>query len=272
MSVPQTSLTSPGDRDNKHLFNFNKEPLTDEQVDTAKKELVNKDHIEMYPAQERAFSDPSIPDQDYGLVSFVPSVNAKPDEDGIYGMVKLRGVYNTLEKCDQRSEFLIKNVDSVHKIYIAGMGKPFPITESSKFSKEINKVKIQEKMTEDIKSQKSREETELEEMRQREKEIMNENNDDKVYDSESEDHYIMSKVKKAQLTWTYINTMKKLKDMKREILNARDEIDRLDSSKPDYNKSYLDRYNDSLKRVNLKQEKDSFVMYLEDDGEEELGF
>ena len=188
-------------------------------------------------------------------------------------MVKLRGVYNTLEKCDMRSEFLIKNVDSVHKIYVVGVGKPFPITQSSKFSKDINKVKIQEKMSEELQQEKTREQTELEEMKEREKEIMKENeNKDTVYDSNTIDHYIMSKVKKAQLTWTYINTMKKLKDMRREIINARDEIDRLDDSKPEYNESYMERYNASLKRVNLTHEKDSFIQYLEDDGEELLGF
>ena len=62
-------------------------------------------------------------------------------KDGIYGMVKVRGSYSTLEKCDKRSEFIIKNIDSVHKIYYAGVGKPFPITNSSDFSKDITKVR-----------------------------------------------------------------------------------------------------------------------------------
>ena len=75
----QNTLTAPSDRDKEHLFDFNKASLTDEQVETAKQELVDKDHLSIYPAQERAFADPSIEDQDYCLVSFVPSVTATPD-------------------------------------------------------------------------------------------------------------------------------------------------------------------------------------------------
>ena len=41
---------------------------------------------------------------------------------------------------------------------------------------------------------------------------------------------------------------------------------------PELKDSYLERYNSALKQVNLEQEKDSFIMYLEDDAIDELGF
>jgi hypothetical protein len=269
----QNTLTAPTDRDKNHLFDFNKEPLNDPQVDAAKQDLVNKDHLQIYPNQERAFADPSIEDQDYCLVSFVPSVTATPDKDGIYGMVKVRGTYNSLEKCDKRAEFLIRNVDSLHKIYIAGVGKPFPITNVSTFSKDINKVKIQDMLSEELSHEQTKQERELEEMKKREKEILAQNNkptEEKKVDPE--ERYITNRVKKAQLTWTYINTMKKLKDMEANIIHAREEISKLDESNPELKESYLDRYNAALKSVNLSQEKDSFVMYLENDAIDELGF
>jgi len=34
----------------------------------------------------------------------------------------------------------------------------------------------------------------------------------------------------------------------------------------------MDRYNAALKKVNLEQETDSFIMYLENDAIDELGF
>ena len=269
----QNTLTAPADRDKEHLFDFNKDQLTDEQVETAKAELVDKEHLQIYPAQERAFADPSIEDQDYCLVSFVPSVTATPDKDGIYGMVKVRGTYNTLEKCDKRAEFLIREVDSLHKIYVAGIGKPFPITNMSTFSKDINRVKIQEMLSEEIQQEQTKEQKELEEMKAREKEILDDNKKpQEERNPDIEELYITNRVKKAQLTWTYINTMKKLRDMQANIEHAREEIAKFDETNPELKDNYLERYNSALKQVNLEQEKDSFIMYLENDAIDELGF
>ncbi len=269
----QNTLTAPADRDKEHLFDFNKDPLTDEQVEKAKEELVDKEHLQVYPAQERAFADPTIEEQDYCLVSFVPSVTAKPDKDGIYGMVKVRGTYNTLEKCDKRAEFLIREVDSLHKIYIAGVGKPFPITNMSTFSKDINKVKIQDMLSQELQHEQTKEQRELEEMKQREKEILERNKkSSEELQPDLEEQYITNRVKKAQLTWTYINTMKKLKDMQANIVSCREKIAKMDKTNPEFKNSYMDRYNAALKKVNLEQETNSFIMYLENDAIDELGF
>lgn len=268
----QNTLTAPADRDNTHLFDFNKPSLTDEQTENAIKDLVNKEHTKMYPQDEKAFADPSIDDQDYCLVSFIPSVTAKPDKDGIFGMIKIRGTYNSLEKCDKRSEFLIKNIDSVHNIYYAGVGKPFPITNSSNFSKDINKIKIQEKLAQEHQYQQKKEEREIQEIKDREKEILEQNKTDTQPQISDLEKYITNRVKKAQLTWTYLETIKKLDGMKKSILNAREEIEKLDESDPTLKENYLERYNASLKKVNLEQQTESFVQYIDKDPIEKLGF
>ena len=268
----QNTLTAPADRDNTHLFDFNKSPLNEEQTQHAVEDLVNKEHIKLYPQDEKAFSDPSIDDQEYCLVSFIPSVTAKPDKDGIYGMIKVRGTYNSLEKCDKRSQFLIKNIDSVHNIFYAGVGKPFPITNSSDFSKDISKIKIQEKMAEETKYQQDKEQREIQEIKDREKEILEQNKSDEQPEMSDIDKYITNRVKKAQLTWTYLETIKKLDGMKKSILNAREEIKQLDESDDTLKESYLERYNASLKRVNLQQQTESFVQYIDTETIEKLGF
>ena len=229
----QNTLTAPADRDKEHRFDFNTISLNDDQMNIAKNELVDKEHLSVYPAQERAFADPSIDDQEYCLVSFVPSVTAQPDKDGIYGMVKFRGSYNNLEKCDKRAEFLIREVDSLHKIYIAGVGKPFPITNMSTFSKDINRIKIQDMLSEELTHEKSKEQKELDEMREREQEILESNKKpQEELQPDIEEQYITNRVKKAQLTWTYVNTMKKLKDMQAHIIHAREIITKFDETNP----------------------------------------
>lgn len=270
MAAIQNSLTAPCDRDKKHLFNFNHPTLTNEEYNNAKKELINTDHIDTYPKNEKAFADPEIEGQNYTLISFYPSVGSTPDKDGVYGMVKVRGTYRDIESCDKRSEFLIKNIDSVHSIYFAHVGKPFPITTSSNFSKDINKIKIQEKMIEEKLTKEDKEQKDIQEIKRREEEIIKQNT--KPREVSKIDKYITCKVKKAQLTWTYINTIKKLKEIKRNIMNSRDEINDLDSQNAELQNEYLDKYNKSLESVNITQEKDSFIKYLDNNGEDELGF
>lgn len=270
MTTIQHSLTAPNDRDKKHIFNFNHRPLNDEEFINARNDLVNTDHLSIYPKNEKAFADPEIDGQNFALFSFFPSLGATPDKDGIYGMIKVRGTYRDIDSCNKRSEFLIKNIDSVHSIYYAHVGKPFPITTSSKFSKDIDKVKIQEKMIEEKMSKEDKEKKEIEEIKRRENELIEQNT--KPKEVEPIDQYITCKVKKAQLTWTYINTINKLKDIKRNILNTRDEIDHFDTINPTLKDEYLDKYNKSLESVSITQEKDSFIKYLDENGEKELGF
>ena len=106
----QTSLTAPNDRTSNTFSIHEKVDLTHEQTKDAVAELVDKGIVRNYPATERTFADPSIPGQKLCLVSFVPSVDAKPDKDGIYGMIKVRGNYETEEEADDRAELLIRRL------------------------------------------------------------------------------------------------------------------------------------------------------------------
>ena len=54
----QNTLTAPADRDKEHLFDFNKNPLTDEQVEKAKEELIDKEHLQIYLDSLEIISQP----------------------------------------------------------------------------------------------------------------------------------------------------------------------------------------------------------------------
>ena len=94
-TTPQTSLTAPNDRTSNTFRISPKVNLTEEETTNAVNDLVVRDFVKKYPATERTFADPSIPGQRLCLVSFVPSVDAKPDKDGVYGMIKVRGSFET---------------------------------------------------------------------------------------------------------------------------------------------------------------------------------
>ena len=207
--VPQTSLTAPNDRTSNTFRIGRQTNLSSEDTATAMQDIVSKDIIRTYPASEKAFADPSIPGQRLCLVSFVPSVDATPDKDGIYGMIKVRGSYETEDEADERSEMLIRTVDSYHKIQMAYVGKPFPATTSSRWAAETTDIDLKKKCTEviskDIKRQRMEEKREIEEIKDREKKLM----EDVEKDFDPYERYIELRVKKAQLAWTYLETQKR---------------------------------------------------------------
>ena len=125
-----STLTSPNDMSESEIKSFvehmKQPPLTDEETKEAAKELIDDDFTRNYNKYDRLYSDPSIGGQDVCLVSFIPSKDSKPDVHGIYGMVKVRGSYGNDNDARERAEFLLKNVDSRHKIYQTYVGRPFP--------------------------------------------------------------------------------------------------------------------------------------------------
>jgi hypothetical protein len=267
--VKENTLTSPLDRNTENKFRIDQSGvvLTEPQVNQALKDLNNLSFIENYPKLERRFLDPPIENQKYFLISFVPSKGATPDSQGIYGFAKVRGVYGTETEASERAEYLIRNVDSYHKIHHGFVGRPFPITLSSDFSKEVDKVQLKksvvESTSEDIKKKRKDEEKEIEEIQQRQKELL----EDTKREEPSEDRYITLKSKKAQLTWTYIQTKEKLNDMITLIAKARKEIDDLDKTEPAFKETFLKKYYEAREQSGLSNSPDqhTFLKYLVED-------
>jgi hypothetical protein len=261
-----SSLTSPSDRTGK--FVPMKAVLSDEEVDSGVKTL-SKDI--KFTQVERHFADPGQFGQKITLVSFIPSKGAKPDKDNIYGMMKVRGVYATEDEANERAEFLIRNVDSYHEIFHAYVGRPFPITTSEAFSDEIKQIDIRQKTTdiisEDILTQKKNERQQIEEIKTKEKKLLEESK--KAERNEPLDdfeQYITEQVKRAQLIWTYVETTKKMEQMKESIATTTQTITDYDEKNPDYFSRYKERYYEARKEAGIptddNSDESSFIKYL----------
>lgn len=267
----ESTLTTPHDRTSEKIeLKSTAPPLSDEQANEAIKELNQTSFVERFPQLERRYQDPPIDLQQIGLISFVPSKNAKPDEKGVFGFAKLRGNFKNSEEANSKAEDLIRNVDSYHQIFHAYVGRPFPITNSSDYSKEVTKVDLQQQISqaykEDLKNKREKEQKEIQEIKDREKELL-EDVDKKEEDVE--DKYTSLKVKKAQLSWTYSENMKKLNLMKGYIAKARKELEDLDKKHPEMKELYMKKYTDARKRAGLPVDKDvlegSFMKYMVED-------
>jgi len=273
MSNPKEStLTAPSDRDRSVPFRLDQDapPLNDQEIKEAMKELNVTAFVERFRSLERKYTDPLMEMQQIGLVSFVPAKGAKPNDQGVYGFAKLRGNFATPENANERASLLIRTVDSYHQIYHTFVGRPFPLTTSSDYSKEVSRVDLQKETSdaikEDVKLKRQKEQQEIEEIKNKEKELLA---DVAKTQEDMDDHYTTLRVKKAQLVWTYSETDKKMRQMCGLIAKARKEIEELDASNPELKTVYFNKYMDARRKAGLSTDQqsadESFMKYLVED-------
>lgn len=273
-TTKESSLTAPEDRNREKRWRPEQgaPPLTEQEVDNAMSELNVTAFVEKFPRKDRTYADPPPPLQKIGLVSFVPAKGATPNDNGVYGYAKLRGNYDTGAEADQRAEFLVRNVDSYHSIFHCYVGRPFPLTESSKYSEETTEIDIRrqtaESVSSSIKEKKQREQREIEEVKEREDQLKEDVSKDVT---DPYDLYITLKVKKAQLVWSWFEHQKKMEETKDIIMKTREQIQELDTDNPDFEQTYLDKYKQARKDAGIKEtEKETssnFMKYLVEEAE-----
>jgi hypothetical protein len=279
--VKESSLTSPSDRDLKNKWRPEQgvPPLTNEETNEAIKELNNTHFIKKFPFVDRTYADPPIPMQNIALLSFVPAKGATPNENGVFGFAKVRGSYATPVEAEQRAEFLIRNVDSYHQLYHLYVGRPFPITSSSKYSAETSEIDIRKETTkvisENIKEEKNKEQRTVKEMKEREEAMLAESEKARKDDGKSDpdvdpyDEYITLSVKKAQLSWTFLEHLKKLKEVREIILKTRVSLSNMDEDYPEFKDKYFEKYMDARRKSGLDEKvrdvQDNFMKYMVED-------
>lgn len=248
----ESSLTCPHDRDltNKWKPSMGTPPLTEKEGDEAVKELNNK--MYMFPRVERRFNDPPLNMQNIVLVSFIPAKGALPDKHGIYGFAKIRGTFSSEYEAEERAEYLIRNVDSYHTIYHARVGCPIPMTEKQNYSashKEIDvKQQMEESISKSVKSKKEDEARQISEIKKQEEELLA---DVSKKELDPYDKYTELRTKKAQVSWAYLDTIKKLEEMKNIIIKTRKEIEEMEKVDEEYKKVYYKKFIDSRERAGI---------------------
>ena len=226
--------------------------------------------IEKFRKEDRLYADPVIFNQNIGLFSFVPAKNATPNSNGVYGFIKLRGNFSSPLEANQKSEELIRNVDSYHQIYHCYVGKPCPLTLSSKYSAEVSEIDIRKEATEaissSIKSKKEDEQRTIQEIKQREENLLAESKREEV---DPQDEYITLRVKLAQLSFTYLEHQKKLEEVKNIIIKTRGEIVEKNKEYPEFEGMYYEKYMKARRDAGIKEDdkesENNFLKYLVQD-------
>lgn len=275
----ENSLTAPWDKlEKQRPLTTNHPSLSEEEFEKAFDELIVKDYTKGgYRRIERRYLDPPITNQNICLFSFIPTKGARPDSKGVYGFGKIRGVYSTEREADERSEDLVRNHDSYHKIFYTNVGRPFPVTISDKFTANVNEVDLQRQIkaeiAADVKSKREKERKEIEQIQERAKNLQED------VDKEAEDSsevYTTLRTKKAQLIWTYLETLKKIDQMKESIIKTRKEIAEYDEEDPSLKEVFYEKFLDARKKAGItndeEQLKNSFMLYMVDDKDANLDF
>lgn len=270
-----TSLTAPWDVEEKSTVvghEYEPTPLTNKETESAMKVLVNRDDLTTFREMAKYYADPIYNNQVYCLHSFVPSKGAQPDEHGVYGFMKCRGAFHSVQEANQRAEDIIRNVDSYHRIQTSYCGKPFPVcSNSEKYAAEIEKVDMKKKsvetVSEDVREKRRQEKKEMEEIKDREKKLLEQSGED--FKEDPIDTYTTLRVKKANLTWTYLKTQEKLAEIKESIVKCRQEVVDMDSEFPDFKNQYYDKYMEARRASGLSDDQtaDNFIKYMVEDAE-----
>lgn len=264
-----STLSSPTDVKQEDIQSFVKQtkqpPLDEDETKAAVEDLYRDDYIKSYRKADRLYCDPSIPGQEFCLISYIPAKNAKPNEAGIYGMIKVRGTYRTAEEATEKATELINKVDSNHKIFQAYVGKPFPITDNKFYAAEKHSVsdEIEKIAAHDVQVYHDKEKRELEEIRKAKEKLMEEVSDD--YEESPIEKYIVSKIKRSNAVWIYKRCEDKMKELREIFKNSMNEINELDSEHPELKDQYVEKYRRDLSERNIAPDEENIVRYFEDE-------
>jgi hypothetical protein len=222
--------------------------LTPTELQHAKKDL-----SVYYRQRETVYADPPYKNQSFCLFSWVPSENARPDENGVYGMMKFRGAFDSEDDMNARAEFLVTHCDSFHRIYHAPIGRPLPITLNEEYVRDIKFAK--QSPTDDdvihtsIQKDKENEANVQRELHERMKIIKQEETSPPTADPL--DEYIQHKVKIAFNMAAIDNFMRQVEKAKQVIQAAHDAIQTMDLEHPTFSSQFIDKYNETRSSVGI---------------------
>lgn len=251
-------------------------PLSENEMKDATNELMATEFVEKFTKRCTINpQDPPLQGQVYCMHSFIPMPEAKPDKNGLFGVMKCRGTFDTRQDADRRAEDLIRHVDSYHAIQTTYVGKPFPVClDPKRFARDTKEVTLKNMMNaaikENLKKESMEEKKEKEDLLNREQTLK----EDVSKDMDPEERYAELSVKLAHLTYTYIETKRKLNDIKESILNSRKELEDMDDESSEYKESYMERIRQARESAGIKDGmEDSFMKFMNRDiSKEELGF
>lgn len=224
-------------------------PLSDDQTRSAMNQLVNVVHA---PQLSRRYIDPPIKSQTYGLITFIPAKDAKPNDKGYYGYVKMRGTFDTLEDCKTQIDSIIRYVDSTNHIHVCKVGVPVPLVTAG-FAEEVDKVDIKETVEKDmsvnVRKKAMEERKEMEDIQERAEQLKKD-----VTEPDPEEAYNAKRTKLAVLRWTLKEHLKKAQEIRELRDKCKEELLKESELNPQWEQRHLERYMEARRKANIPED------------------
>ncbi len=183
--------------------------------------------------------------QTIALISFYPSSGAKPDKNGLFGAVKIRGCFQDVDDAQEHATKIIANYDSETTNYMTLVGALFPFAENpDKYCKEHSEVDVRKHIDQTVRDNlirsRDNEQKERDQIMERQQMLLN---DTKSPPSENSiDKYIESRVKRANLKMFKRDAEEKLKECVTSLDKTTKKIEDLQSEFPEYISTYREKY------------------------------
>jgi hypothetical protein len=260
-----TSLTAEQDKTKNDRKKKKRQPrLENEETENAIEKLVRK-----FPQIEKIWSDPPLFNQLYCSVSFVPAKGAKPDSEGLYGILKVRGTFPNEQDRDAYADKLINEFDSYHEIYHGFTGQPLPLVhgDDDRYVLETDyvalKKRVQQEISDEVLERRKLETKRLEEAKERAKNLQEK--EKRAIENNEVDHeekYTRLRVKRANLIFSLYEMLKQSKKYKDTLLQTIEMINKMDLEFPQFQTTFYDNYKRAAEEVGIPDEKNYIIRYL----------
>lgn len=265
VSVPQVIRDLPAE-------NPSRQPLANDEAKVAIPTLRSHDFVSLeFPRTMKLHTDPTLNGQNVCVVSFIPSKGATPDGDGCYGLMKVRGTFDSVEKADKYSEFLIRDHDSYTLYDIAWVGKPFPLMKDNRLycvqTREVDiRTKINNVMKDDLKEKKEIEKQQMNEIQKRHKELVRDVNEEKeeTVDFDDLEFYVQMRAKKANLLYRQDDLNVRLKETREQLGKLSQELVELDKKHPEFKDQYLEKFRTALSASGISEVANPIMKYMKE--------
>ena len=248
-----------------------RKPLSEEELQVAKKELLKIDFIMTKYARERKFRvDSQVVGQNFGIITFKPSKGAKPDKRGCFGVIKLRGNYSNTDSADKRCDVLLGEDENLD-IDMPLVGKEFPLMlNNEEYTYSVRDVDTKQVITDStnnlMREKQEQEEKEKKQMFDKQRKLLDNTNEEEKETTLSDyDLYVQLRTKKANNFYVIDKCNGNMVNCKKNIELANTEIKQMDKKHPSYKEEYLKTYVKEIKAVGIDPKQMEIIQYMIDD-------
>jgi hypothetical protein len=243
--------------------------LSAEQTEAAAKDLIDTQYIFKYPKASTFSTDPAVPQQRLGLISFIPAKGAIPDKQGAYGVVKIRGNYSTVNEATAQAERLIREIDSLSEIDVAFVGRWYPLlADNSMYTASTQEIDIRTTVVDStvkdhFVEKRKKEEKEMREVEQRVQRLRDPTHQhEKENALEKIELYTSLRVKRANALQALDEYKSRIEQANIILESTEKEIAAMDSEFPDYKDEYIERYKAGLNAIGAELAQNPLMKYL----------